>query len=115
MRWDLCDQHEHVGHRARAANLAAPSEFAPVGLPMTSFVAGLMALAAAVAVVREVRREPTKPGSVTVVLYTAAVFVALWLGVSAWSSTPLGSGLPGLAAVLTLYFLSVLVRMARWP
>jgi hypothetical protein len=30
MRWDLCDQHEHVGHRARAANLAAPSEFAPV-------------------------------------------------------------------------------------
>ena len=82
---------------------------------MTSFVAGLMALAAAVAVVRGVRREPTKPGSVTVVLYTAAVFVALWLGVSAWSSTPLGSGLPGLAAVLTLYFLSVLVRMARWP
>ena len=81
---------------------------------MTWFLSGFMALAAVVAVVREVRREPTKPG-VTVVLYNAAAFVALWLGFGTWSGRPLGDGLPGLAAVLTLYFLSVLIRIARWP
>ena len=79
---------------------------------MTTWLVGGLALAAVVAVVREVRREPTKPG-VTVVLCTAGAFVALWLAFSTGWGTPLGDGLPGLAAVLSLYFLSVLVRMAR--
>ena len=81
---------------------------------MTPWLVGGLVLAAVVAVVREVRRESTKSG-VTVVLCTAAAFVALWLGFSAGWGRPLSDGLPGLAAVLTLYFLSVLVRMARWP
>jgi len=79
---------------------------------VTTWLVGGLALAAVVAVVREVRREPTKP-AVTVVLYTAAAFVALWLAFSAGWGKPLGDTLPGLAAVLTLYFLSVLVRMSR--
>jgi ABC-type Fe3+-siderophore transport system permease subunit len=80
---------------------------------VTTWLVGGLALAAVVAVVREVRREPTKPPAVTVVLCTAAAFVALWLAFSAGWGVPLGDGLPGLAAVLTLYFLSILVRMAR--
>jgi len=73
----------------------------------------MVGLALAAVVMREVRRKPTKPPAVTVILRTAAAFVALWLAFSAGWGVPLGDGLPGLAAVLTLYFLSVLVRMAR--
>ena len=45
----------------------------------------------------------------------ASPYERLWLGLGAWSGKSLGEGLPGLAALLTFYFLVILVRMARWP
>lgn len=81
---------------------------------MTWLMAGLV-LALVVAFVMEVRREPTEARGMGEVIYKLSIFVALWLGLGAWSGKSLGDGLPGLAALLTFYFLVILVRMARWP
>lgn len=92
--------------RARAGRMHA--------VPMTWLVAGLV-LALVVAFVMEVRREPTEARGMGEVIYKLSIFVALWLGLGAWSGKSLSDGLPGLAALLTFYFLILLVRMARWP
>jgi hypothetical protein len=83
-------------------------------VPLTWFAAGLV-LALVVAFVKEVRRKPTGAGGMGDVIYKLSIFVALWLGLGAWSGKSLSDGLPGLAALLTFYFLVLLVRMARWP